>query len=134
MERLEIGQRKDGIEVNSALRWNRSGIRVMSGEHYQVQASLDIWRDASIPSDANGQAGSALQNCFKWLIRCKAATWFQLVAALGESDKQLFPLGLDAHLNIPDGTDAELTLFANDVSLAYGNNRGSVWVSLTRLA
>lgn len=134
MEKLRIGETRAAILVDATQRWNPTGLLVGPGESYRVQASADRWYDAGIPADADGQPGNFIQKLFEWLIRCKQATWFQLVAALGQSDKWLFPLGRDACLTIPDGAESELTLFANDVSFMYGNNSGSISIRITRLA
>lgn len=134
MQKLVVGQTRHDIRIDAKLRWNATGIRVAPGESYRVRASADQWYDADIPADADGQPGNLLQKLFKWLIRCKQATWFQLVGALGQSDKQLFPLGRDACFTIPSGAESELTLFANDVSFMYGNNSGCISIHITRLA
>ncbi|XQE67054.1 hypothetical protein ACOAPY_00220 [Pseudomonas sp. P3C3] len=134
MEKLIVGQMREGITVNARLRWNATGLQVAPGESYRVQASSDLWHDAGIPATADGQDGNMIQRIFKWTIRCKQARWFQLVGALGQSDEQLFPLGIDAQLKVPPGPEAELTLFANDVLFMYGNNQGNIWVNITRIA
>lgn len=134
MEMLDVGQTRHDIQIDSRLRWNSTGIQVAPGESYRIQASSDLWYDAGIPADANGQSGNFFQRPFKWLIRCKQAQWFQLVGALGHSDNQLFALGMDAQLTVSAGANAELTLFANDVSFMYCNNSGSIRVSITRIA
>lgn len=134
MQRLEIGQQSPLIRVDAGKRWNPSNIQVSAGERYRVMASDHEWFDAGLEATAAGWDGNWLLKAFKPLIRCREGRWFQLIGALGTSERPLFPLGIDAEWVIPAGEDVELTLFANDVIGMYWNNRGFVEVTVTRLA
>lgn len=134
MKRLEIGQQSPLIRVEAGKRWNLSSIQGSAGECYRVRASDHKWLDAGLESTAAGWDGNWLLKASKPLIRCREGRWFQLIGALGKTERPLFPLGMDAEWVIPNGEDAELTLFANDVIGMYWNNCGFIEVTFTRLA
>lgn len=69
---------------------------------------------------------------FEKLRRLENANWFALTGVLVDKDEQLFLIGdkKDPY-TAPD--DADLYLFANDIAWKYGNNKGSLVVTITRI-
>lgn len=132
MRTLKLGEVASDIPVVAKAKWNPTGLLVEPGQRYLVTASTDLWMDRDIPSTAAGQPGVGAQKLFLPLKRCRAAQWFQLVAAVGRSHSQLFPIGMEGKVSLVLGDSGELYLFANDVSFAYFNNAGSITVDVCR--
>jgi len=132
MRSLAVGEAATSIRVEARPLWNGSGLIVRPTERYRVTASDDLWFDRTIASTADGQPGVGIQKLLRPFIRCKSAQWFQLIAAVGQSSAQLVPIGRFGALAA--NREGELFFFANDVSLAYGNNSGHVMVEVVREA
>lgn len=132
MRSLEVGEVATKIPVLARSRWNTTGLLIRPAQQYMVTATDERWSDRHITSTAAGQPGVAIQRFFKPFIRCRSAQWFQLVAAVGYSHRQLFPVGMAARINLKDGHEGELLFFANDVSFAYFNNSGQIHVNVLR--
>lgn len=125
--------------------WNRTGIRVSAGCHYHLTA-LGSWRDWNITTDARGypiaQAGwysRPLLRALDGRKRLPSANWFALVLAI-EADASTaaapFTSGVDPSVGVRwvASRDGELYAFANDHRWAYGNNSGSIQLSLRRMS
>jgi len=139
------------VDVLADRWWNAAGIEVGPGETYAVTAS-GKWFDASIGCDASGWDGL---NLFAPLRRLPGKNWFHLCLAVSdEYDLELHNPGVvagllggpskhDPHSELlPVGTKAvvlpsrqgALYFFANDMELLYGNNTGSIEVTVTCLS
>ena len=67
--------------------------------------------------------------------RVLAANWFESAGTVGANEEHHFQIGLRGsewtHTVVADG---ELLLFANDLTKMYGNNHGSIEVTVIRKA
>jgi uncharacterized protein (DUF2235 family) len=147
---LDVGQSLT-IEVFADKWWNAAGIEVSPGETYSIVAS-GTWHDATIGCDAQGWDGL---NLFRSGRRVPGSNWFHLCLAVSdEYDLELHnPSFFDAlfggpstydpkSLILPVGTQSTATttrqgalyFFANDMELMYGNNTGSIEVTITCLS
>lgn len=147
---LDVGQSLV-LDVQADRWWNAAGIEVGPGETYAV-AATGTWHDASTGCDANGWDGL---NLFAPLRRLPGNNWFHLCLAVSdEYDLELRNPGIVAGLLggpskhdpsselLPAGTGATVSpsrqgalyFFANDMELMYGNNTGSIEVTITCLS
>jgi hypothetical protein len=122
-------------------RYNWSGVRLGKGASYTLSAPEgDTWKDASITCGPGGRSSEQLPwykepivKAFERLRRLKDVNWFALVGALDDEDDELFLIG-----DKPDAytapQDAELYLFANDMPGRFGNNTGSLMLTISRTA
>ncbi|MDH3658697.1 MAG: DUF2235 domain-containing protein [Alphaproteobacteria bacterium] len=139
---LGIGETHD-FEVLAHLKYNWCGVKLEEGASYEFQiADDDTWRDKDIDCGPDGWTSDQLP-WFKEKIvtlledrrRYKDANWFELIGALGDEDDNLFRIGKGG----PDrryvaGSTAELYAFANDLQSKYGNNEGSLEITIKRVA
>ena len=115
-------------------------------EAYAFTVDMDRkWFDASIQCGPNGwdrdnDSIGFLQRQFIRIMegrkRHPDAAWFEVIGALGRKDQGCFKI-LD-HANgkppyRPEGGSGELHAFANDLHSKYGNNRGSITVTVKRV-
>ncbi len=106
-------------------RWNRTGIRLDSTRQYRMAATGD-WFDRKLSyGPEGGPAKSSFQRPFAWLRRRRHDPWFVLVGAVDARNATAFIIGRQLAAFSPSSS-GELTCYANDVWLAYGNNSGSV--------
>jgi hypothetical protein len=108
------------VKIEAAEKWNRTGFRIVKGKRYRFAAS-GRWKDASIECDANGYDIPELAP-FRWLRRYRSADWFKLIGTIDGHDA--FPIGTASTWTARRG--GELWCYANDVWFKYGNNSGSV--------
>lgn len=124
---------------------NRTGIRVSAGCQYHVTAT-GSWRDWNIATDARGYPIAQARWYSRPLLRAldgrkrlRSANWFALVLTI-EADESTavapFSSGGDPSVGVRwvAPRDGELCAFANDHRWAYGNNSGSIQLSLERIA
>ena len=98
-----------------------------SGGRYEITAA-GAWFDASIRSTPGGYRNlSFLQRRTERFRRSAGGLWFELT---GEVDGRTFPIGRATEILAE--ADGELVCWANDVRIAFGNNSGSVDVTVTR--
>ncbi len=133
MRKLSINEKMADIPIYACKSWNGTGILVQAGEKYRIDANNELWSDAGIKCTAAGQPGNYIQNIFKALIRCPQAQWFELVATVSNSPKNMLPIGLGADVTFNTEKSGELGFFANDVIFMYWNNSGVTHVTITRI-
>jgi hypothetical protein len=168
---LAVGEGRT-VRVSAELADNPTGIVVTAGQRLRLSVSpLQVWKDGKLdPCDArgwntveaptadgrepklpwkNGQQVS--RSLLRGLVRpsrhralVPEADWFELVAAIGESDfRRLNPPPAEDHADIEvtftAWADGELRLAANDIRSRwqlldrYGNNEGWLWVGVSRV-
>ncbi len=127
-------------EVFADTKYNWSSVRLRKGAKYTFTVPAgDTWNDADITCGPAGWESEQLPwyqehivKAFEKLRRLENANWFALTGVLVDKDEQLFLIGdkKDPY-TAPD--DADLYLFANDIAWKYGNNKGSLMVTITRI-
>lgn len=65
------------------------------------------------------------------LRRMPHAPWFSLIGSIDKDKNSCFLIGTDKNITAPK--TGRLYCFANDVIIAYGNNQGSIELTVTRL-
>lgn len=139
---LEINDSRT-FTVQANQPYNPSRVLLRAGEKYRFEVNPDqLWFDADIPASPAGWDRSKIGKVKEWLIgfaessrRCPDAEWFEIVGSLDRSDDDLFRILKHtdpAHPYSPT-KDAELYAFANDLRDKYGNNLGSIEVTVTRI-
>lgn len=122
--------------IHARPRWNDTGIRLVSGEEYRFTVPTDAahlpqqWTDWTIVTTADGFSRWYLIP-LEWMRRAPKDNWFALMGAFDRRRDTIFLIGTTRTLRAP--RTGELTCFANDVWLAYGNNHGSVVLTVTRV-
>lgn len=136
--------RPDGAAVRVFARplWNWTGIYMRAGHTYTFAALPNqIWVDWYLSSDAGGRPRGWSDILLSWSKRVKDANWFELCGAImvqGEPTRGgeppaplLFRIGNGCTFVAPQS--GYLYCFANDATVAYWNNRGSVVVQIVDL-
>jgi len=131
--------RSHECEVLAESKYNWSGVMLRQRASYRFSVPEgDTWEDANITCGPEGWTSEQLPwfkefivEAFEKRRRLKDANWFALVGALGDEDDELFLIG-DGKRPCTPPRDAELYLFANDMPTKYGNNKGSLKVTITR--
>lgn len=128
--------------VFAKLKYNWSGVRLVRGGVYEFRIKdTESWSDAEIKCGPEGWTSDELP-WFKELVverfegarRRPDANWFELVGALGDEDDVLFRIGKGGADNrYTAERDGDLYTFANDLKSRYGNNSGSLEVTVTRV-
>ena len=114
--------------VDSQQIWNDSGIDLERGAQYRVDVSGQ-WFDAGHPAGADGWPGTTITNFFVWLRRARDLPWSALVGCVDRRESY-FHLRSGTFTAVATG---RLYCFANDARGFYGNNTGSLHVTLERL-
>lgn len=123
---LEINESKT-FDIASEFKWNNVLITVSAGETYNIVSS-GTWKDLRTVTDADGYDDPVL-DAFSFLKRNQDASWFELVAAIDESD--MYVVGSNAYITFNES--GSLSFFANDADAFYGNNMGSITTTITRI-
>ena len=115
--------------------WNFTGIRLVAGKTYSF-STHGTWIDFFAPSTPDGYDAPwwlwpvlLLLQPFRRAPRVK---WFTLIGAVDSARYWTFRIGVNKQLVAP--ATGTLLCFANDVPFAYFNNRGSVDLTVTRIA
>lgn len=135
---LPVGQQHQ-CEVLAKLRYNWTGVRLNEGATYTFTiAENDTWKDANINCGPDGWETDELPWYKEGVVhiaerfrRLPDANWFALIGALDDEDDELFLIG-KGEKSYKAPRDADLYLFANDMKSKYGNNDGSLMVTITR--
>ena len=139
--RLAVGEREDFV-VDAKELYSWSGIRMEAGAHYAfVIPEGQIWEDGGMEcgpagwqtEELNWLKEAVVEN-FEGRRRCPKANWFELIGAAGNDEDELFRIGAGGeeatYLALDDD---ELFAFANDLRSFYGNNEGSMKVTVIRM-
>ena len=137
---LAIGEGHQ-CEVSAEKRFNWCGVRLKEGASYTCMvAEGDTWKDGDVECGPGGWESDELPwykegvvEFAERLRRVKDAKWFALIGAFADEDDDLFLIG-DKNIPFTAPRDADLYLFANDIKSKYGNNTGSLKVTITRTA
>lgn len=125
---LEIG---DSIilKIYSKPLWNETDLEVRAGETYIFLAKGE-WTDWYIVSEADGYEMWHM-NLFRSYKRSPENKWFALMGSIGKTDT-IFLIGRMMKKTFMK--TGKLYLFANDVRGFYFNNKGSIIVTIRRIA
>ena len=138
LRELNVGESADNLPIIDArIRWNRSGLWLTAGQSYEFKVDdVQNWCDAGI--DSTPDEGHIKRRWYleippaKWLRRFRKANWYTLVGSIGKSPGSYFPIG-GGRIYTPE-TTGELLSFANDAELFYGNNSGTLRLTVIRLS
>lgn len=125
--------------VCAADKYNWAGVHLEKSATYRFDVPGDQkWQDASISCGADGWTSESLPwykeavvKHFEDARRLPAAHWFELIGALEDEDTDLFRIGSGREFTAP--READLYTFANDLQTRYGNNTGTLRVTIKRL-
>lgn len=137
-ERLSVGQACQ-LSVDASRRETPLPLALVAGDRYRIELAAgqqwNDWRRPAVdPLDGDSGEDSLLMRLAARLKRIATESYMTLGVAMrsaGTCQKQRVDRrGLV--LTLPDA--GELAFFANDIPLLHGNNGGSVWVTVQRLA
>ncbi|SMH35984.1 hypothetical protein SAMN06295885_1192 [Rathayibacter oskolensis] len=112
--------------------WNDTGIDVEAGGSYRFVAE-GRWLDLRSPGGPDGlDELTAIHRLLPWVRRRRDLPWFALLGATERRKRAAFLIGSDLTWLCAHG--GPLLCFANDARLMYGNNSGSVALSITRIS
>ena len=127
---MEIGGSAHA-SVAARPRWVDTGIRLEAGGTYRFAAS-GSWQDRGIVAGPEGYASpNAVMRFTERWRRVPGAPWFALIGSVDRSRHTLFEIGASASCSPP--RDGILSCFANDLSLMYVNNSGTISLTVTRI-
>ena len=137
---LAVGE-SHTCEVHAEMKFNWSGVMLQEGHKYSFAVPANQkWKDGSIECGPAGWKSEQLPwykeglvGFFERYRRLEDANWFALVGAQGDEDQDLFLIG-DSQVSFMATKDVDLYLFANDMNSKYGNNDGTLEVTVTRTA
>jgi uncharacterized protein (DUF2235 family) len=120
--------------------WNAPGIYVCENQYYEVSATGE-WQDKNIACGPSGSRPGFLRWFYGKLRRAPEANWFALLASIGNAQSPDHSNDLTYLPTYRIGTSAVIKpeasgyvyFYANDMTGMYGNNRGSVQVTMRRL-
>ena len=124
--------------------YNGTGIQVEPGEQYLFKVpGGQSWHDATIRSGPDGWDTDDEQIAWykKGLIkqmeayrRLPKANWLSLIGSIGTEGDNLFFIGRGGKDNIlTPNRSGVLYAFANDILSKYSNNKGEIYVSITKI-
>ena len=117
------------VEVEAGERNKDVHIDVKKGEVYAIEAT-GTWCDTKKHCvGPEGYDAESLRKWEKWR-RVKGALWFTLIASVNKDDDSAKAIGPKGSFEAP--ADGKLFFFANDATIMYWNNSGSVSVTITR--
>ena len=136
--KLDTGASRS-LDVLAREKRNGTGIEVAPGERYLFRSEGE-WTDLWIRCGPDGYATRDAPLLSRWFLalfegrrRLSAENWFVLAGVVGDDDAAAFRIG--GRLDDWGPTVAgELLCFANDVPSAYFNNRGSITLTVRRIA
>lgn len=140
LTQLQMGESRTFC-VDSAKMSNATGLCLQAGAHYEFSVAPGAtWCDAKIQTDANGWTACDARRIVRPLIRaaepnrrCPEANWFELIGSI--EGASCFRIGCrGTGWTLTPQRDGQLIAFANDVPTRYGNNRGSIWVTVKRVS
>jgi len=125
------------IVVPANERWFNTKVTLERDAKYRIEVPPhQEWTDWWIPSGPEGGA-NWLQRPFRPWLRFPhrrgddpCADFFTLIGTIGESMDHAFVIGAGRRFQAP--VSGQLFCFANDLWLAYGNNKGVMRFLLTR--
>jgi hypothetical protein len=112
-------------------KWNSTAIELTEGGTYRFEASGQ-WFDASIQCGPDGyRSPNLILRLGEVFRRIRDANWFALIGSTTMNDSAAFLIGQKTTRTIT--TTGMLFCFANDVCFMYGNNRGQLQLTVTRI-
>ncbi|GKT12113.1 MAG: hypothetical protein ISEC1_P1088 [Thiomicrorhabdus sp.] len=144
---LKVGE-SSHFKVSANVKFNPTGILLKDSENEAYSFSVDMgqrWYDASIECGPDGwnRDNDSLGFIQKQFIRIMEgnkrhpdADWFEVIGTIGRNDRDCFRVLNHANSKPAYQPDAngELFVFANDLHSKYGNNRGTITITVTREA
>jgi len=140
--RLEL--EKKAFDVHSNQKYNSSNLLVKEGDLLVFTVDMSQkWFDASIECGPDGWlAEKEMGYATRWMVkfkeddrRHKDAQWFEVIACVNRSDDEL--IRILEHNSLDNAYEVKqagvLYAFANDLVSKYGNNRGSIRVTVERV-
>ncbi len=140
---LAIGEQYS-FSVNSNVKYNPSRLLLSAGQKYYFSVDMkQRWFDGTLSCGPDGwKAKEEIDNrLLRWGIKLKEggrrvadAAWFELIGTVNRSDDESFRILKHTTKNSPYecSQGGELFTFANDLNSKYGNNLGTIVVSVTR--
>ena len=121
----------NSFDITSVEHWVDTGLTLESGKRYELVAT-GRWMDATIPTDPDGyESVNLAQRATEKLRRFSHARWFALIGALDRRKETEFLIG--SRVVYEPKETGKLSCFANDLVGFYGNNTGSVTLTVTEL-
>ncbi len=112
--------------IDSKKKWNDAGVDLIAGRRYRYSAT-GRWKDWFIRCDTDGYS-NLFMDLYGWIKRTPSARWFQLIGAVDKHPAYIVKLGTSGTFTAP--ASGRLWAYANDAPFAYGNNSGSVELSV----
>jgi hypothetical protein len=121
------------MEICAREKWNHTGFQLQQGVEYKFSAN-GKWIDLNIVHgpDGDGSGRNLFLRLFEHFRRRPKDNWFALIGSVGENESATFLIG-SSNPRFKATESGELTCYANDVPWAYGNNKGSIELTVEQL-
>lgn len=127
---MEIGEHKR-VEIHSNRYWNPTGVMLQVGECYWLTAR-GTWTDRTfVYTPAGGPSPKWYLRIVERFRRMPREPWFHLCGAIHRDRRTCFAIGARGRYEVK--ASGELTCFANDVPGFYGNNQGTISLTIERI-
>lgn len=127
---MQVGESSNAL-IKARSMWNDTGIILVAGQEYHFRGTGQ-WRDWTITCGGEGyESPNLFLRLGEFLRRLPQEPWFALIGSIEKDNQTFFRIG-EERVFSPSKT-GRLYCFANDLSIAYGNNRGSLQLLVTRL-
>jgi hypothetical protein len=136
MQTLQIGE-SVMKPITAATYWNETQLLLEKGNTYDLEIlpKDQVWTDGNEPlkkaTDADGF--SNILNLWNYLKRARHENWFALMGCINKNESTFFKIGF-AYKNYTPPESGELVCFANDASEHYGNNKGTLFLTIKRVS
>jgi hypothetical protein len=128
------------VDVIAREKWNPTGVLLGPGQRYSF-TTTGRWNDGGIDCGPGGFTVGEAPAITRWLVkagephlRFKNGRYFCVIGSVGRDRPSFFLVGTGLTDWSTDGRSGHLECFANDVPIAYWNNKESVQLVVTRLA
>jgi hypothetical protein len=135
---LAVGQSRS-VTVVAREKWNPTGVLVGPGQRYAF-AALGRWNDGGIKCGPGGFTVDEAHGIAHVIVKAGApflrlnnGRYFCVVGSVGRDRSSFFPIGNGIPEWSTNRRSGHLECFANDVPIAYWNNKESVKLVVTRL-
>jgi len=135
---LAVGERRK-VDVVAREKWNPTGVLVGPRQRYSI-AATGRWNDGGIKCGPDGFTVDEVHGVAHVIVKAGApflrlnnGRYFCVVGSVGRDRSSFFAIGAGLAEWSTDGRSGDLECFANDVPIAYWNNKESVQLVVTRL-
>jgi hypothetical protein len=133
--KLQIGE--SAVRPVTAVNfWNETGIELENGARYNLEVlpTDQVWMDGKLFKQVTNAEGfsNIIISMANHLKRARGEKWFALIGCIAKQETTFFRIGNSCKDYSPP-VSGELVCFANDAEKHYANNKGTLFLTVTRV-